>query len=114
MRPKFWPWLLHRIEPEELPSDTADAALMHARSQDDTHPGSTSHPGGAVMPAALAVAEMQGASGAQFLAAVILGVVLLASVFLWWESGREEAILSAALIMLGIFAVAGAIAVVAT
>jgi len=51
----------------------ANAALMHARSQDDTHPGSTSHPGGAVMPAALAVAELQGASGAQFLAAVILG-----------------------------------------
>lgn len=51
----------------------ANAALMHARSQDDTHPGSTSHPGGAVMPAALAVAELQGASGRDFLAAVILG-----------------------------------------
>ena len=51
----------------------ANAALMHARSQDDTHPGSTSHPGGAVMPAALAIAELQGASGRAFLAAVILG-----------------------------------------
>jgi 2-methylcitrate dehydratase PrpD len=51
----------------------ANGALMHARSQDDTHPGSTSHPGGAVMPAALALAELQRASGRDFLAAVILG-----------------------------------------
>jgi 2-methylcitrate dehydratase PrpD len=51
----------------------ANAALMHARSQDDTHTGSTSHPGGAVMPAALAIAELQHATGAQFLAAVIVG-----------------------------------------
>jgi 2-methylcitrate dehydratase PrpD len=51
----------------------ANAALMHARSQDDTHAGSTSHPGGAVMPAALALAELRGVTGAELLAAVILG-----------------------------------------
>ncbi|MDF0596593.1 MmgE/PrpD family protein [Psychromarinibacter halotolerans] len=51
----------------------ANGSLFHARSQDDTHPGSTSHPGAPVMAAALAVAEAEGATGAQFLDAVILG-----------------------------------------
>jgi hypothetical protein len=45
---------------------------------------------------------------------VILFVVFLGSAFLWYETGRDEALLSAAIIMLGIFAVAGAVAVVAT
>jgi 2-methylcitrate dehydratase PrpD len=51
----------------------ANAALMHARSQDDTHAGSTSHPGSPTMAAALAVAEASGASGAEFLTAIVLG-----------------------------------------
>ena len=42
----------------------------------------------------------------------ILIIVAIASAFLWWETGREEALLSAAAIMLGIFAFAGALAVV--
>ena len=33
---------------------------------------------------------------------------------LWWETGKDRALLSAAAIMLSIFAVAGAIAVVIT
>lgn len=44
---------------------------------------------------------------------LILLMVGLGSAILWWESGREEALISAAAIMIGIFAVAGAIAVVA-
>jgi hypothetical protein len=44
----------------------------------------------------------------------ILIMVGLGSLFLWWETGRDEALISAAAIMLGIFALAGAIAVVAS
>jgi len=51
----------------------ANGSLMHARSQDDTHADSTSHPGGAVMPAVFAVAEAEGRSGAEMLTAVVLG-----------------------------------------
>ncbi len=58
----------------------ANGALMHARSQDDTHAGSTSHPGAAVMPAALAIAEAEGRTGAEFLTAVVLGYEILARI----------------------------------
>ncbi|MFT8243360.1 MmgE/PrpD family protein [Roseomonas sp. BN140053] len=51
----------------------ANAALMHARSQDDTHPASTSHPGSPVTAAALALAEVRGRTGAEFQAAIVLG-----------------------------------------
>jgi 2-methylcitrate dehydratase PrpD len=51
----------------------ANGALFHVRSQDDTHPGSTSHPGGPVMAAALALGETCSASGEDFLAAIVLG-----------------------------------------
>jgi len=51
----------------------ANAALMNVRSQDDTHAASTSHPGSPIMAAAMAIAELCSASGAEFLAAVILG-----------------------------------------
>ena len=55
----------------------ANAALMHARSQDDTHAGSTSHPGTPVIAAALAVAEAEGRTGAEFITAVIVGYEIL-------------------------------------
>ena len=55
----------------------ANAALIHTRSQDDTHAGSTSHPGGVVMPAALAIAEQQQRSGAEFLTGLVLGYEIL-------------------------------------
>ena len=45
----------------------ANGALMHARSQDDTHAGSTSNPGTPVIAAALAVAEERDSSGASFM-----------------------------------------------
>jgi 2-methylcitrate dehydratase PrpD len=51
----------------------ANGALMHARSQDDTHAGSTSHPGAPTMAAALAMAEAGGCSGGEFLTAIVLG-----------------------------------------
>jgi 2-methylcitrate dehydratase PrpD len=58
----------------------ANGALMHARSQDDTHAASTSHPGTPVIAAALAIAEATGSTGAEFLTSVILGYETLGRV----------------------------------
>jgi 2-methylcitrate dehydratase PrpD len=57
-----------------------NAALMHARAQDDTHFAAKTHVGSAVVPAALALAEREGASGAEFLAAVVAGCEVAAAV----------------------------------
>ena len=51
----------------------ANGVLAHADETDDSHSPSQSHPGCAVVPAALAVAEQFGISGTQFLRAVALG-----------------------------------------
>ena len=51
----------------------ANAVAAQALDIDDGHRGALGHPGAAVIPAALAVAEEVGASGTEFLAAVILG-----------------------------------------
>ncbi|MFB6161377.1 MAG: MmgE/PrpD family protein [Haloferacaceae archaeon] len=56
----------------------ADAALLngtlaHSLDYDDTHRESSLHPGAPVVPAALAVAEREGADAATFLAAVKVG-----------------------------------------
>ncbi len=45
---------------------------------------------------------------------LILIVVAAGVTLLWWELGRDRALLSAAAIMLGIFAVAGTVAVLVT
>ncbi len=50
-----------------------NAMLAHADETDDSHPGSQSHPGCAVIPAALALGEQFGISGEHFLRAVALG-----------------------------------------
>src|SRR5258705_9376431 len=50
-----------------------NAMLAHSDETDDSHPGSQSHPGCAVIPAALAVGELFGISGSHFLRAVSLG-----------------------------------------
>ncbi len=47
--------------------------LAHADETDDTHPLSLSHPGAAVVPAALAAGERFGIDGPRFLRAVALG-----------------------------------------
>ena len=47
--------------------------LAHSDETDDSHNESQSHPGAAVVPAALAMAEARGSSGEQFLRAVTLG-----------------------------------------
>ena len=51
----------------------AGGMTAHADETDDSHPGAFFHPGCAVVPAALAMAEREGASGAALLAAVALG-----------------------------------------
>ena len=51
----------------------ANGMAAHADETDDSHPGSLSHPGCSIVPAALAVAEASGASGASLLRAVVTG-----------------------------------------
>ena len=51
----------------------ANGMLAHADETDDSHAPSRTHPGCAVIPAALAVAERNRASGEKFLRAVVLG-----------------------------------------
>ena len=51
----------------------ANGMLAHADETDDTHPFSQSHPGCAVVPAALAAGEQFGIDGSRFLRAVALG-----------------------------------------
>jgi 2-methylcitrate dehydratase PrpD len=51
----------------------ANGMLAHSDETDDTHPPSQSHPGCAVVPAALAVGEKFGGDGGRFLRAVALG-----------------------------------------
>ena len=50
-----------------------NAMFGHADETDDFHPATKAHPGCAVVPAALAMAEREGASGTELLNAVALG-----------------------------------------
>ena len=58
----------------------ANASLMHARAQDDTHFAAKTHVGAAIIPAALALAEQTGADGATFARAVVAGCEVAAAV----------------------------------
>lgn len=51
----------------------ANGMMAHADETDDSHVSSHTHPGCAVVPAALAIAEKSRSSGMQFLRAVVLG-----------------------------------------
>jgi 2-methylcitrate dehydratase PrpD len=51
----------------------ANGMLAHADETDDSHPGSYTHPGCGIVPAALAMAEREGRSGMALLRAVALG-----------------------------------------
>ncbi|OFW00663.1 MAG: 2-methylcitrate dehydratase [Acidobacteria bacterium RIFCSPLOWO2_02_FULL_68_18] len=51
----------------------ANGMFAHADETDDFEPVTKAHPGCAVVPAALAVAEREGRSGTEFLRAVVLG-----------------------------------------
>jgi 2-methylcitrate dehydratase PrpD len=54
----------------------ANGMMAHGFEIDDVHDESLTHPGAVVVPAAMAVAEQTGASGAEFIMAVILGYEL--------------------------------------
>jgi 2-methylcitrate dehydratase PrpD len=56
----------------------AGGITAHADETDDSHPESFSHPGCGVVPAALAMAEREGRSGADLLRAVVFGYDLAA------------------------------------
>jgi 2-methylcitrate dehydratase PrpD len=60
----------------------ANGMCGHAAETDDTHPPSRTHPGTAVLPAALAIAEAEDLSGAELLRAVVLGYDLCARTLL--------------------------------
>lgn len=58
----------------------ANAALMHARTQDDTHFPASTHTGATVIPAALAMAEATQGTGEAFLMSMLLGYEVAARV----------------------------------
>jgi 2-methylcitrate dehydratase PrpD len=51
----------------------ANAMMAHADETDDSHPVSNTHPGCGIVPAALAVAEKEGATGLDWLKGVVAG-----------------------------------------
>jgi 2-methylcitrate dehydratase PrpD len=62
-----------RLRTSAVNAALANGMLAHADETDDSHAPSRTHPGCAVVPAALALAERQRASGAAFLRAIVLG-----------------------------------------
>jgi 2-methylcitrate dehydratase PrpD len=62
-----------RLRASAVNAALANGMLAHADETDDSHAPSRSHPGCAVVPAALAIAERAHASGEAFLRAVVLG-----------------------------------------
>jgi 2-methylcitrate dehydratase PrpD len=66
----------------------ANGTLSHALDYDDTHFAYVGHPSVAVFPAALAVAERQGASGAAFLEAALRGMEAACRIGHWLGTGH--------------------------
>lgn len=64
----------------------ANAALMHARTQDDTHFPASTHTGACVIPAALAMAEAGHATGEAFLLSMLLGYEAAARVGMEYDT----------------------------
>src|SRR4051812_14246063 len=62
-----------RLRTSAVNAALANGMLAHADETDDSHAPSRNHPGCAVIPAALAVAERAGASGERLMRAVVLG-----------------------------------------
>jgi len=54
-----------------------NASIAHGIELDDTHSGSSTHPGVVIIPSALSVAEQTGATGREMLAAIVGGYELL-------------------------------------
>lgn len=62
-----------RLKTSVVNAALANGMLAHADETDDSHAPSRNHPGCAVVPAALAVAERTHANGSRFLRSVVLG-----------------------------------------
>ena len=62
-----------RVRVSAVNAALANGMLAHSDETDDNHPVGGIHPGCSVVPAALAVAEREDASGADFIRAVVLG-----------------------------------------
>jgi 2-methylcitrate dehydratase PrpD len=62
-----------RVVTSAMNAALANGMLAHADETDDSHAPSLTHPGCAVVPAALAIAEREGRSGRDFLRAVTAG-----------------------------------------
>src|SRR3954449_8438334 len=60
----------------------ANGMFGHADETDDTHPPSLTHPGTSVVPAALAIGELNRLSGKTLLRAIVLGYDVCARVLL--------------------------------
>src|SRR5215467_189427 len=69
-----------RLRAAAVNAALANGMLAHADETDDSHAPSRAHPGCAVVPAALAIAERTHASGEAFLRAVVLGYDVCARV----------------------------------
>jgi 2-methylcitrate dehydratase PrpD len=65
--------LVHRTRSSPLLAAMANAAASHFAEQDDVHNGSVFHPAAVVFPAALAVSQALGRSGAELLVAAVAG-----------------------------------------
>ncbi|MGB7481067.1 MAG: MmgE/PrpD family protein [Burkholderiaceae bacterium] len=65
--------LISRRRTSPLFAAMVNAAASHFAEQDDVHNGSVFHPAAVVFPAALAVAQSQGASGRELLTAAVAG-----------------------------------------
>jgi len=69
-----------RMQTSTVNAALANGMLAHADETDDSHAPSRNHPGCAVIPAALAVAESRHESGEQLIKAVVLGYDVAARV----------------------------------
>ena len=65
--------LIHRATSSPLVAAAVNAASSHFAEQDDVHNGSVFHPAAVVIPPALAVAQAIGASGQDFVTAIVAG-----------------------------------------
>ncbi|MBT9463522.1 MmgE/PrpD family protein [Hydrogenophaga sp.] len=65
--------IVNRLRTSPYLAAMVNAAASHVAEQDDVHNGSVFHPAAVVFPAALAVAQAIGASGARFLSASVAG-----------------------------------------
>lgn len=62
-----------RLRTSAINAAFANGMMAHADETDDSHRATLMHPGAAIVPAALALAERAGASGAAFLRSVVVG-----------------------------------------